>query len=117
MLEGMAELPAGTAKPPRTSAPKKGGAKAAASKSSKSKGKAAGTTSASASSAAAPIDSVQQAFPDFNDDGSMAMYEQEIGGSAMGDAGDGEDDNTLYCICLERDDGRPLIQCEGCQNW
>jgi hypothetical protein len=28
-----------------------------------------------------------------------------------------EEDDNLYCICLERDDGRPLIQCEGCQNW
>lgn len=28
-----------------------------------------------------------------------------------------EEDDNLYCICLKKDDGRPLIQCEGCQNW
>jgi len=34
----------------------------------------------------------------------------------------GEDDagptqNSLYCVCLGSDDGTPMIQCEGCENW
>ena len=36
------------------------------------------------------------------------------------DAADGDNGpaaNRLYCICLGTDDGTPMIQCEGCENW
>lgn len=28
-----------------------------------------------------------------------------------------EDDDRLYCICLGHGDDRPMIQCEGCEDW
>ena len=30
--------------------------------------------------------------------------------------GDG-DDERIFCVCLGKDDGRPMIECEGCENW
>lgn len=30
---------------------------------------------------------------------------------------DQADADQLYCICLGHDDSRPMIQCEGCEDW
>jgi hypothetical protein len=33
------------------------------------------------------------------------------------EAGPAASAGRVYCICLGQDDGTPMIQCEGCDNW
>ncbi len=28
-----------------------------------------------------------------------------------------EDPDRLYCICRQKDDGRPMVMCEECKEW
>ena len=117
LLEGGGPEPAGKAKPVRTV--KKGGAGAASKK--KKASNAAGSTSNNKPTKAASLSSAivgtsSQPFQDpanlpqeaYANDDFLHTHDEEM---------DAEQDENLYCICLERDDGRPLIQCEGCQNW
>lgn len=27
------------------------------------------------------------------------------------------DEDEVFCVCLGKDDGRPMIMCEACENW
>lgn len=48
---------------------------------------------------------------------SSVVAEREEG-SGPSNEGSQEEDNTLYCICLGKDDlTSPMIQCEFCTNW
>ncbi|KAL9936700.1 hypothetical protein V8E36_004768 [Tilletia maclaganii] len=43
--------------------------------------------------------------------------DQDVQGADDADQPEGEDDETLYCICKQRDDGSPMVECGGCQDW
>eukprot|EP01102_Stenamoeba_stenopodia_P002039 TRINITY_DN1181_c0_g1_i1.p1 TRINITY_DN1181_c0_g1~~TRINITY_DN1181_c0_g1_i1.p1 ORF type:complete len:507 (-),score=144.74 TRINITY_DN1181_c0_g1_i1:731-2251(-) len=43
--------------------------------------------------------------------------EEEKESDDEGSSEEGEEDPNLYCICQQRDDGRPMIQCDGCNEW
>lgn len=30
---------------------------------------------------------------------------------------DGEEENDVYCVCRGRDDGTPMVECAGCDDW
>lgn len=30
---------------------------------------------------------------------------------------EGSSDDGIYCICRKRDDGSPMVQCAGCEDW
>lgn len=52
--------------------------------------------------------------------GSKAKSSAKTSNAQQADAADGDNGpaaNRLYCICLGTDDGTPMIQCEGCENW
>lgn len=120
LLEGGGPDPPGKGKPVRPSGSKKGGASAGGAATSKKKTNAAGGSSKvkAAPVEAAPVNVGASAVQD-PPMLSMPGYADSIDNFYETNDGEmlAEEDDNLYCICLERDDGRPLIQCEGCQNW
>ena len=104
--------PAGKAKTRRPSKKKASTGKKAGTKSKAALAAVAGIkTGASSAALKSASGDVSEGVKD-----AVLVGQTDTGLIEMDEVEEGNEDQ-VFCTCLGRDDGRPMIECEGCENW